>query len=125
MPGYTVFRGDALPWAETSTGGDRSIVRLSDALNTMRSNLWRLGPATSIRRHAERVQDELFVAIDGSATMLLGDPPERVELPRGSVVAVQAGTPLQVRNDSSADAVVVIVGAPPAAGETDYLDDVT
>jgi uncharacterized cupin superfamily protein len=123
--GYTVFRGDDFPWTETSSGGDRSIVRVSDALNTMRSNVWRLGPGTSIRRHAERVQDELFVALEGTPTMLLGEPPERVELTRGSLVAVQAGTPLQVRNDSSADAVVVIVGAPPVTGETDYFDDVT
>jgi mannose-6-phosphate isomerase-like protein (cupin superfamily) len=121
---YTVFRASELPWSETSSGGDRSIVRVSDALNTMRSNIWRLGPGTSIQRHAERVQDELFVAVEGAATMLLGEPAERVDLPRGSVVAVQAGTPLQVRNDSSADAVVVIVGAPPVAGEVDYLDDV-
>jgi uncharacterized cupin superfamily protein len=122
--GYTVFRADALPWSDTSGGGDRSIVRVSDALSTMRSNIWRLGPGTSIRRHKERVQDELFVAVDGTPTMLLGEPPERVELARGSVVAVQAGTALQVRNDSDADAIVVIAGAPPVSGEADYLEDV-
>ena len=54
---------------------------------------------------------------------VLGHDGIRVELPRGSVVAVQARTPLQVRNDSSADAVVVIVGAPPVSGEVDYLED--
>jgi uncharacterized cupin superfamily protein len=121
---YTIFRGGELPWTETSSGGDRSIVRVSDVLQNMRANVWRLGAGTSIRRHAERVQEELFVAVEGTPTMLLGEPPERVELPRGSVVAVQPGTPLQVRNDSDADAVVVIVGAPPVADATDYLDDV-
>jgi hypothetical protein len=37
---------------------------------------------------------------------------------------VQPGTPLQVRNDSDADAVVLIVGAPPVTGEADYFEDV-
>jgi mannose-6-phosphate isomerase-like protein (cupin superfamily) len=70
------------------------------------------------------VQEETFVALEGSPTLLLGDPPDRVELPRGSVSIVQPGTPLQVRNESDADAVLLIVGAPPVTGEADYLEDV-
>ena len=69
-------------------------------------------------------QEETFVALDGDTTLLLGDPPDRVALPQGSVAVVQPGTPLQVRNDSDADAVVLIVGAPPVTGEADYFEDV-
>jgi quercetin dioxygenase-like cupin family protein len=122
---YTLFRGGELTWSEPS-GGDkrRRIVRLSDAMTQMRANIWRLPPGSRGRRHAERVQEETFVALEGDATLLLGEPPERVEFPQGSVAVVQPGTPLQVRNESGADAVVLIVGAPPVTGEADYLEDV-
>jgi uncharacterized cupin superfamily protein len=122
---YTLFRPGELAWSEPS-GGDtrRGIVRLSDAMTKMRANIWRLPPGSRGRRHAERVQEETFVALDGDATLLLGEPPERVPLPQGSVAVVQPGTPLQVRNESDADAVVLIIGAPAVTGEADYLDDV-
>ena len=123
--GYSVFRFDELEW-DAPSGGDlsRRIVRLSDSMQNMRANVWRLPPGSRGRRHAERVQEETFVALDGDATMLLGEPPERVALPRGSVAIVPPGTPVQVRNDGDGDAVVVIVGAPPVTGEADYLPDV-
>jgi uncharacterized cupin superfamily protein len=122
---YTVFGASERVWSEPS-GGDqrRGIVRLSDAMTNMRANIWRLPPGSRGRRHAERVQEETFVALDGDTTLLLGDPPDRVALPQGSVAVVQPGTPLQVRNDSDADAVVLIVGAPPVTGEADYLEEV-
>ena len=93
-------------------------------MTNMRANIWRIPPGSRGRRHAERVQEETFVALDGAPTLLLGDPPERVTLPQGSVAVVQPGTAIQVRNDSDADAVVLIVGAPPATDEADYLEDV-
>ena len=62
--------------------------------------------------------------LEGTAKMDLGDPPERVELPAGSVCAVQPGTPLQIRNDGSEDVLLFIVGAPPEEGGTDYFPDV-
>jgi len=123
--GYKIFRFDELEW-DAPSGGDlsRGIVRLSDAMRQMRANVWRLPPGSRGRRHAERVQEETFVTLEGDATMLLGDPPQRVALPRGSVAVVEPGTPLQVRNEGDGYAVVLIVGAPPVTGEADYLADV-
>jgi mannose-6-phosphate isomerase-like protein (cupin superfamily) len=122
---YDVFRMDELEFGPPSAGDQRrGIVRLSDVMRNMRANLWRLPPGVRGRRHAEQVQEEVFVAVDGTTTLLLGDPGEPVELPRGSVAVVQPGTPLQVRNDGDVDAVVLIVGAPPETGQVDYLPDV-
>jgi uncharacterized cupin superfamily protein len=122
--GFSVFRSDEREWSAPS-GGDqtRGIVRLSDALAQMRANIWRLPAGSRGRRHAERVQEELFVALEGTPTLALGDPAERVELPSGSVVIVEPGTALQVLNESDAEATVLIVGAPPVTGEADYLPD--
>jgi hypothetical protein len=44
--------------------------------------------------------------------MLLGDPPERVELPPSSIVVVEPGTPLQLRNESDDERLVFVYGAP-------------
>jgi len=62
--------------------------------------------------------------LDWNALIDLGDSPERLELPRGSVCVVQPGTPLQLRNDGDEDVVLFIVGAPPEEGGADYLPDV-
>jgi len=56
--------------------------------------------------------------------MRANDPPERVELPQGSVAAVESETALQLRNESGAEITVLIVGAPPVQGKADYLPDV-
>ncbi len=55
---------------------------------------------------------------------MVGDLPERVELPCGSVAVVEKETALQLRNESEAEVVVLIVGAPPVEGMAEYLPDV-
>jgi mannose-6-phosphate isomerase-like protein (cupin superfamily) len=122
--GFSIFRSDEREWS-TPSGGDqtRGIVRMSDAMTEMRANVWRLPPGSRGRRHAERVQEEVFVVLDGTATLALGDPGERVDLATGSVAVVEPGTALQVRNESDAETTVLIVGAPPEPGQADYLPD--
>jgi mannose-6-phosphate isomerase-like protein (cupin superfamily) len=122
--GFAVFRSDEREWSAPS-GGDqtRGIVRLSEAMTQMRANVWRLPPGSRGRRHAERVQEEVFVVLQGTATLALGDPAEMTELPSGSVAVVEPGTAIQVRNEGAEEAVVLIVGAPPETGEADYLPD--
>jgi len=93
------------------------------SLGQSRARLWRYPPGTRGRRHADRAQEEVFVVVRGTMTILLGDPPDRVELPAESVVAVEPGTPLQLRNDSAEEAVVFIYGAPPIQGGADFFDD--
>ena len=124
---YTVLRPDELEWSKPSAGDQsRGILRLSDRLQHMRANIWRLPPGTSGRRHAERVQEEIFVVLEGTATMALGDPPRRVELAAGSAVIVEPGTALQQLNESTRDTVILAIGAPrEEPGNADYLPDVT
>ncbi len=56
--------------------------------------------------------------------MLLGDPVERVDVGPGGVIAVDPGTPLQVRNESDAELVLFVYGAPPEQAGADFFDDV-
>ena len=89
----------------------------------MRANVWRLPAGSRGRRHVEHVQEEVFVALEGTPTLALGEPAERVELPSGSVAVVEPRTPIQVLNEGTDDAVVLIVGAPPVTGQGEYLPD--
>jgi len=123
--GYTIFRPDEREFQAAQRGDQRrSLAPLSEALHNMRANIWRLPPGVRGSRHLEHAQEELFVVLEGTATLLLGDPPERVELPRGSVAVVEIETGLQLRNESDAEIVVLAVGAPPEQGKAEHLPDV-
>lgn len=92
-------------------------------LQQSRARVWRYPPHTRGKRHADHVQEEVFYVVSGTLTMLLGDPPERFDLPPASVVAVEPMTPLQVRNEGDEELVLFIYGAPPEQAGADFLDD--
>jgi quercetin dioxygenase-like cupin family protein len=92
-------------------------------LKNSRARLWRYPPKTRGRRHADKVQEEVFVVLAGQLTMQLGDPPERVDVGPGSVVAVEPGTPLLVRNEGDEELVLYIYGAPAEQGGADFFED--
>jgi uncharacterized cupin superfamily protein len=123
--GYTVFRPEERRFQAPQRGDQRrGLAPLSGALHTMRANIWRLPPGVRGNRHIERVQEEMLVILEGTATLLVDDPPERVELAPGSVAVVETGTVRQLRNESDAETVVLIVGAPPEQGAAEHLPDV-
>jgi uncharacterized cupin superfamily protein len=126
---YSVLRADGHDWEErplVEGAPPRFLVDVTTAggLTQSRARLWRYPPGTRGRRHVERGQEEVFVVLQGTLTMLLGDPPERHDLPPQSVVAVPAGTGLQMRNESDVEVVVFVYGAPPVVGQSEYLPDV-
>lgn len=129
--GYHVVRAEEHSFEERlqPTGYESQAARLaadvttSAALQHSRARLWRYPPGTRGRRHADELQEEVFVVISGTLTMLLGEPPEKVELPSESVVAVEPKTPLQLRNDTDDEVVVFIYGAPPLQGQPEFFDD--
>ena len=126
--GFHVMRPGDDVWEErpNQDGQIRHIadVTSAGALAQSRARIWRYPPRTRGRRHAEGVQEEVFVVLEGTLTMLLGDPPERFDLAPQSVVTVSPGTGIQMRNESDAELVVFAYGAPPVTGRAAYLDDV-
>ena len=122
--GYTVFRQDELEWVPRGDDDPRTIARLSDSMTRSRANLWRYPPDTRGRRHADNVQEEVFVVLDGTLTVDLGEPPQRHEVPRGGVLVVQPGTILQLRNNADEELVLFIYGAPPEQGGAEFFDSV-
>jgi quercetin dioxygenase-like cupin family protein len=124
---FRVARPDELDWLEREPepgGSARYVARLSDVLGFehTRGNLWRYPPGANGRRHRDTIQEETFVVVDGTLTMYLGDPPERVEVRQGGVVHVEAGTVLQLANHGDENVLLYAYGAPPEAGGAEFLD---
>jgi mannose-6-phosphate isomerase-like protein (cupin superfamily) len=115
--GYTVLTPEQQAFAPPSWRPEEPLRRLVELplhanLRHSRANLWRYPPGARGRRHSEPIQEEVFCIVDGILTMLLGDPAERFELPACSLVVVEPGTPLQLRNESDSDVLVFAYGAP-------------
>ena len=129
MP-YVIARQADLDWEERpSVGGGDAMRRTANltaaaGLAESRARIWRLPPGARGRRHRERDQEEVFVVLEGTLTMLLGEPPERHELAVGDVAAVTPGTEIQLRNESGAETVLFAYGAPPVEGQGELLEDV-
>jgi quercetin dioxygenase-like cupin family protein len=121
---FTIFRPGEVEWEPRGDGSGRTVARLSESMTSSRANLWRYPPGARGRRHADKVQEEVFVVLDGTLTVDLGEPPERHEVPPGGVLVVQPGTILQLRNAGDEELVLFIYGAPPVSGGADFFDDV-
>jgi mannose-6-phosphate isomerase-like protein (cupin superfamily) len=127
--GYHVVDASKTDWEERPPAIEgqqpRHYAEVTDLaeLKNSRARLWRYPPNTRGRRHADKVQEEVFVVLSGQLTMQLGDPPERVDVGPGSVVAVDPGTPLLVRNEGDEELVLYIYGAPAEQGGADFFDD--
>jgi mannose-6-phosphate isomerase-like protein (cupin superfamily) len=122
--GYTVFQEAELRFEPRGENDPRSRASLSEALAESRANVWRYPPGAQGRRHRDLGQEEVFVVLDGTLTVDLGDPPERHEVPRGGVVIVERGTILQLRNVGDEELVLFIYGAPPETGKSEFFDPV-
>jgi len=124
--GFTIFHEGELDWQPRGESDPRSVATLSDALTKSRANLWRYPVGSVGKRHSDPVQEEVFVVLEGTLTVHLGegDAPERHELARGSVLIVQPDTPLQLSNTGDEELRLFIYGAPPERGQATFLDPV-
>jgi quercetin dioxygenase-like cupin family protein len=122
--GHTIFHAAELEWVPRGDDDPRTIAGLSEGLTQSRANIWRYPPGARGKRHKDPVQEEVFVVLDGTLTVDLGDPPERHELERGSVLVIRPGTILQLRNLGEDELVLYIYGAPPVRQPGEFYPDV-
>jgi len=128
MP-YDVVHPTELPWEEREPlhgqpPRAQAAVTEAAALTQSRARMWRYPPRTRGRRHLDPDQEEVFVPLRGTLTLLLEDPPQRVDVGPGGVVAVHPGTPMQARNETDEELVFFAYGAPPVTGNAEFLEDV-
>ena len=84
--------------------------------STLGARLWRLEPGQASTRHRHSRQEELYVVLEGRGRIRVGD--ELITLEPLSAVYVEADTVRQVFNDTDADALWLVVGAPPEPANT-------
>ncbi len=84
---------------------------------TLGARLWRLAPGQASTRHRHRGQDELYVLLEGTGRMRADEELLTLAEPLSAVV-VEAETVRQLFNDTEADALWLVIGAPPEAANT-------
>src|SRR5207302_2361019 len=91
-------------------------------LTQSRARMWRYPAHTRGRRHLDPDQEEVFVPLRGTLTMLLEDPPRRVDVEPGGLVVVHPGTAMQARNETDEEILFFAYGSPPVTGNAKFIE---
>jgi quercetin dioxygenase-like cupin family protein len=84
--------------------------------DTLGARMWRLRPGQTITRHRHRETNELYVLLEGTGRMRVED--ELLTLAPLSAVLVESDSIRQAFNDTDADQLWLIVGAPQEPANT-------
>jgi quercetin dioxygenase-like cupin family protein len=84
---------------------------------TMGARLWRLAPGQASTKHRHAQEEELYVLLEGSGRVRIDDG-EPLTLAPMDTLLVEPGSVRQLFNDSEADQLWLVVGAPPEAANT-------
>lgn len=84
--------------------------------SSLGARLWRLAPGQASTRHRHRDQEELYVLLEGSGRVRVDD--ELLTLEPMDSLLVSPPALRQLFNDTEADQLWLVVGAPPEAANT-------
>ncbi len=79
----------------------------------MGARLWRLEPGQASTKHKHSSQEELYVLLEGAGRVRIGD--EVLDMAPIDTLLVEPATVRQLFNDTDADQLWLVVGAPPEA----------
>ena len=82
--------------------------------DTLGARFWRLEPGQASTWHRHYEEGELYVLLEGMGRVRIGEE-ERLTLAPLDALYVEPRTPRQLFNDTDADALWLVVGAPPSA----------
>jgi quercetin dioxygenase-like cupin family protein len=80
------------------------------------ARLWRLKPGQALTRHRHFQQEELYTLLEGTGRMRVDE--DLLTLEPLDAILVDPGSVRQVFNDTEADQLWLIVGAPPEPANT-------
>ncbi|HZO35793.1 MAG TPA: cupin domain-containing protein [Solirubrobacteraceae bacterium] len=117
VPGFRVLAADDAFWRPSNQMGVLN-TDLGKQLETagLGARLWRLTPGQASTKHRHREQEELYVVLEGTGRMRIGD--ELLTLAPLSAVVVSAAEVRQVFNDTEHDALWFVAGTPRELGNT-------
>jgi quercetin dioxygenase-like cupin family protein len=81
------------------------------------ARLWRLAPGQASTKHRHAQQEELYVLLEGRGRVRI-DVEEPLTLVPLDTLLVEPGSVRQLFNDTGADQLWLVVGAPPEAANT-------
>jgi uncharacterized cupin superfamily protein len=84
--------------------------------STLGARLWRLHPGQASTRHRHRRTHELYVLLEGTGRIRIGEELHTLE-PLGTLL-VEPAEIRQLFNDTEADQTWLVVGAPPESANT-------
>ncbi len=116
--GYRVLPAADAFWRPSNATGvlNTDLAKQLDAGASLGARLWRLRPGQAITKHRHRTQTELYVLLEGTGRVRIGD--DVLTLAPLSALAVEPRTVRQVFNDTDADALWLVCGAPPEPANT-------
>jgi quercetin dioxygenase-like cupin family protein len=111
MSGFTIAAPN-----EMETAGNWMLVRRTLGIDSFGINVVEIGPGERIPEHDEtgRDQEEVFLALEGDATLVVNG--EDHPLPRGSFARVDVDVTRTVANNGSEPIRVLICSAPRTSG---------
>jgi mannose-6-phosphate isomerase-like protein (cupin superfamily) len=117
MPAHVLHAGDA-HWRPSNMMGvlNCDLGKQLEA-QSLAARFWLLEPGQASTRHRHVTQTELYVVLEGSGRMRIGDD-EPLTLAPQSCVLVEPETVRQVFNDTSERALWLVVGTPPELANT-------
>lgn len=115
--GYRVLRAEDAHWRPSNQLGvlNTDLARQLGA-ETLGARLWRLRPGDALTRHRHRSTAELYVLLEGSGRLRVDG--DLLSLAPLGAVLVEPATVRQLFNDTGADQLWLVVGAPPEPANT-------
>jgi quercetin dioxygenase-like cupin family protein len=108
---YQLLRAEDAFWRPSNTMGVLNTdLGAQLSADTLGARLWRLAPGQSSTRHRHRGETELYLLLEGTGRVRVDD--DLLTLPPLSALLVEPATVRQVFNDTDADALWLVVGAP-------------
>jgi uncharacterized cupin superfamily protein len=83
---------------------------------TLGARLWRLEPGQASTKHRHATQEELYLLLEGTGRIRVDG--QALTLARLDALLVEARSMRQLFNDTSEDALWLVVGAPPEPANT-------
>jgi quercetin dioxygenase-like cupin family protein len=89
----------------------------------LNARLWRIAPGQASTKHRHRAQEELYVLLEGTGRIRIGDEVLTLE-PRASLL-IEPNTVRQLFNDTDSDQLWLVAGAPTEAANTLEMSEET
>jgi quercetin dioxygenase-like cupin family protein len=122
MPANVLHAGDAFWRPSNQLGVLNTDLGKQLEASTLAARFWRLTPGQASTKHRHKTQTELYVVLEGTGRIRIeGDDP--LTLAPLSTVLVEPDTVRQVFNDTSEDALWLVVGTPPELANTLEMSD--